>query len=212
MDFKEWEPIYSEILEDMGFSREGDEQAAIILSKMLDGSNSVEVSVLDELISGKDVLVCGNAPCLRNDLDLVDIDDYVIVVADAATTALIEKDVVPDLIVTDLDGDLDNEILANSMGSIVVVHAHGDNIEKMEKYVPLMQDMVGSTQSVPLENVYNFGGFSDGDRCVFIAKQFDAASITLVGFDLADDNVTSIKKKKLEWANRLIDMVFPDQF
>jgi len=94
----------------------------------------------------------------------------------------------------------------------VVVHAHGDNIEKMEKYVPLMQDMVGSTQSVPLENVYNFGGFSDGDRCVFIAKQFDAASITLVGFDLADDNVTSIKKKKLEWANRLIDMVFPDQF
>jgi len=212
MDFKEWEPIYSEILEDMGFSREGDEQAAIILSKMLDGSNSVEVSVLDELISGKDVLVCGNAPCLRNDLDLVDIDDYVIVVADAATTALIEKDVVPDLIVTDLDGDLDNEILANSMGSIVVVHAHGDNIEKMEKYVPLMQDMVGSTQSVPLENVYNFGGFSDGDRCVFIAEQFDAASITLVGFDLADDNVTSIKKKKLEWANRLIDMVFPDQF
>lgn len=210
MEFKDWEPIYSEILEDMGFSREGDEHAAIILSKMLTDSNSIEVSVLDELINGKDVLVCGNAPNLRNDLDLVDLDDYVIVVADAATTALLERDIVPDVIVTDLDGDIDNEILANNMGSIVVVHAHGDNIDKLEKYVPRMIDMIGSTQSVPLSNIHNFGGFSDGDRCVFIAKQFNASSITLLGFDFADENVTDIKKKKLNWAKKLIDMIFPD--
>ncbi|WP_406661550.1 6-hydroxymethylpterin diphosphokinase MptE-like protein [Methanolobus sp. ZRKC3] len=212
MEFEKWEPIYSRVLEDMGFSREDDERAAIMLSHMLDPSNSVEPSVLGELIDGRDVLVCGNAPTLRTELDLVDLDDYLLVVADGAASALIERDVVPDVIVTDLDGDVEKEILANSRGSIVVVHAHGDNTDKLEKYVPLMQDMIGSTQSFPLSNVYNFGGFSDGDRCVFLAKEFGAASITLIGFDFTDPEVTSIKKKKLNWAKKLIDMIISDDF
>jgi uncharacterized Rossmann fold enzyme len=207
MEFKEWEPIYSKILEDMGFSREDDEHAAIILSNMLDDSNSIEASVLSEIIDGRDILVCGNAPTLRDELDLVELDEYLIIVADGATSALIERDIIPDVIVTDLDGDVDKEVYANSMGSIVVVHAHGDNIDKLEMYVPQMIDMIGSTQSVPLANVHNFGGFSDGDRCVFIAKEFNAASITLLGFDLADENVTPIKGKKLNWARQLIDMI-----
>ncbi len=204
MEFKQWEPIYLDILEDMGFSREEDEHAAIILSRMLNTDNTTDPSVLRKLIAGKSVIVCGNAPCLKDQLEVTDISGKTIIAADGATAVLVDRGIIPDIIVTDLDGDLEKEILANKRGSVVVVHAHGDNIDKLERYVPLMKDIIGSTQSVPLVNVYNFGGFSDGDRCVFLADEFHASEIKLLGFDLDDVNVTDIKKKKLIWAKKLI--------
>jgi len=205
MEFKQWEPIYLDILEDMGFSREEDEHAAIILSRMLDKDNTVDLSVLRKLIAGKRVIVCGNAPCLKDQLEFTDLSGYTVIAADGATAVLIGRGMVPDIIVTDLDGDVEKEILANKRGSVVVVHAHGDNIDKLERYVPLLDNIIGSTQSVPLVNVHNFGGFSDGDRCVFLADEFHASEIKLLGFDLDDENVTDIKKKKLIWAKKLIE-------
>ncbi|SFM32214.1 6-hydroxymethylpterin diphosphokinase MptE-like protein [Methanolobus profundi] len=209
MDFKEWEPIYESILKDMGFSREGDEQAALILSDMLLPSNSVDVSEIRELVEGRDVLVCGNAPVLKGELDLIDQDDFVIIAADGATAVLMDKCMVPDIIVTDLDGDVEKEILANREGSLMVVHGHGDNIDKLESYVPRLNRIVGSTQAAPLKNIYNFGGFSDGDRCVYLAKEFGASSIILMGFDFDDEDVDPIKKKKLKWARMLIEKIVP---
>jgi uncharacterized Rossmann fold enzyme len=205
MDFDLWEPIYLQILDDFGFSREGDERAAIILSEMLTDANSVGTEVLKELVQGKDVLVCGNAPVLPEDLKLIDPEDYVIIAADGATAVLVDRGIIPDVIVTDLDGDVKKEIIANQKGSIAVVHAHGDNIDKLEKYVPRLKDIIATTQSMPLKDVHNFGGFTDGDRCAYLAKEFNAASITIIGFDLEDTNVSPMKKKKLKWARWLID-------
>ena len=209
MEFKNWEPVYSRILEDMGFSREEDERAALILSRMLDPSRTASVSVLHELIREKDVLVCGNAPGLKNEFGYVDAGNYVVIAADGAAAVVLEYGIVPDIIVTDLDGDVEKEIEANSRGSLMVVHAHGDNIGKLERFVPLLDHIIGTTQSVPLDNVYDFGGFSDGDRCVFLAREFGAASITLVGFDLDDKDVTPVKRKKLRWAKKLITELLP---
>ncbi|MEA1984683.1 MAG: 6-hydroxymethylpterin diphosphokinase MptE-like protein [Euryarchaeota archaeon] len=207
MDFNQWEPIYQQILDDLGFSREEDETAALLLSNLLVGSSSAGTDVLDTLIRGRDVLVCGNAPCLSDDLDVVEIEDHVVIAADGATTVLLDREIIPDIIVTDLDGDIDKEITANQQGAIMVVHAHGDNTVKLLKYVPLMKNIIGTTQAKPLANVHNFGGFSDGDRCVFLALEFNASSITLAGFDLNDENVDPIKKKKLQWAHRLLRMI-----
>lgn len=209
MDFNEWEPIYESILKDMGFSREDDEQAALILSGMLKASNTIGALKLHQLIEGKDVLVCGNAPVLRDELELVNAGDFIIIAADGATAVLVDHDIIPEIIVTDLDGDVEKEMIANQKGSLMVVHAHGDNIDKLEMYVPLLTKMVGSTQAKPLDNVYNFGGFSDGDRCVYLAKEFGAASITIIGFDFDDGNVDPIKKKKLKWARLLIENIIP---
>ena len=207
MDFEQWEPIYLQILDDLGFSRKEDESAALLLSNLLVGTSSADIDVLDTLVRGRDVLVCGNAPCLSNDLDVVDIKDQLVIAADGATTVLLDRDVIPDIIVTDLDGDIEKEITANKKGSTMVVHAHGDNTKKLLKYVPLMKDIIGTTQARPLVNVHNFGGFSDGDRCVFLALEFNASSITLAGFDLNDEDVGPIKKKKLQWAHRLLRMI-----
>ncbi len=88
----------------------------------------------------------------------------------------------------------------------MVVHAHGDNMKKLEA-VKNMRDVIGTTQAVPLGNVHNFGGISDGDRCVFLAHAFGAGSITLAGFDFMDEKVTEMKKKKLRWAKKLIGMI-----
>ncbi|MCZ7398212.1 MAG: DUF115 domain-containing protein, partial [Candidatus Methanoperedens sp.] len=115
--------------------------------------------------------------------------------------------ITPGIIVTDLDGNMDDEALANEKGAIMVVHAHGDNMDALSAEVPGLKRVIGTTQSKPLKNVYNFGGFSDGDRSVFLAQEMGAKSITLIGFDFKDVNVTPLKKKKLMWAEKLIDMV-----
>jgi uncharacterized Rossmann fold enzyme len=66
---------------------------------------------------------------------------------------------------------------------------------------------VGTTQARPFDHVYNFGGFSDGDRCVFLSKEFGAKSIRIIGFDLDDTNVTPKKLKKLKWARKLLKVL-----
>ncbi|MCZ7393952.1 MAG: 6-hydroxymethylpterin diphosphokinase MptE-like protein [Candidatus Methanoperedens sp.] len=206
MKFEEWEPVYKLILKDMGFDRRKDERAALLLSETLETKarkkNEVAgIEVLRRTINGKDVLVCGKAPVLADEIKDVDFKKYVTIAADGATSILMSNGIIPDIIVTDLDGNMDDEARA---GAIMVVHAHGDNIEALMKEVPRLKRVIGTTQSKPLKNVYNFGGFTDGDRSVFLAKEMGARSITLIGFDFRDENVTPLKKKKLVWAERLI--------
>ncbi|WP_292373578.1 6-hydroxymethylpterin diphosphokinase MptE-like protein [Methanosarcina sp. UBA411] len=208
MDFATWEPIYERILEDFGFDREGDEKAALFLSRMLTEENTASLSKLRALISGKPVLVCGNAPRLRDDLSEINFLDFTVIAADGAAAVLMDVGIIPEVICTDLDGnseaDIEKEILACEMGSIVLIHAHGDNIDKLEKYVPRFKRFIATTQARPFDKVYNFGGFSDGDRCFFVAREFGAKKIRLVGFDFEDSDVNPIKKKKLKWAKKLI--------
>jgi uncharacterized Rossmann fold enzyme len=205
MEFKDWKPIYEEILRDFGWAKEKDEEAAKLLSRLLSGKSS-NVSILRKKIEGKDVLVCGNALTLSNDLDRIKADKYLVIAADGATSTLLEKGIVPDIIVTDLDGYIPDEIKANRNGALMVVHAHGDNMSRLDN-VRNMRGIIGTTQAEPLENIHNFGGLSDGDRCVFMAHEFSARSITLAGFNFRDEKVTDIKKKKLKWARKLIGMI-----
>src|SRR5665811_809701 len=213
MNFDEWEPIYKLILEDMNYDRMYDEASARILSKLLETkarkkiSDVIDIELLHNAINGKDVLVCGKAPCLKDDIKNVDFKKYVVIAADGATSILIKNGIAPDIVVTDLDGNMDDEAKANELGAIMVVHAHGDNMDALGEEVPRLKKVIGTTQSTPLSNVYNFGGLSDGDRSVFLAKEMGAKSITLIGFDFEDENVTPVKKKKLMWAEKLIDMI-----
>lgn len=213
MRFEDWEPIYELILEDMQFDRIYDENSARLLSKILETKarkkipDVIEVELLRKAINGKDVLICGKAPCLKDDIKNVDFRKYVVIAADGATSVLMNNGITPDIIVTDLDGNMDDESRANDLGAIMVVHAHGDNMDALGEELPRLKRVIGTTQSKPLSNVYNFGGFSDGDRSVFLANEMGARSITLIGFDFKDENVTPLKKKKLMWAEKLIDTI-----
>ena len=222
MRFSDWEPIYEEILEEFGFSREADEEAARLLQSLLSGrGGDLSIEDLDSMIRGREVLVCGNGPSLPRDLKSIlagrrssqrSRDDMVIVAADGATTAVLAADLLPDLIVTDLDGFLPDILEANARGSAVVVHAHGDNMTLLAEWVPQLIRVLGTTQSEPIEGIFNFGGLSDGDRCVFLARRFGAKKIGIIGFDYDDPEVTAIKKMKLLWARRLVAMALDPAF
>lgn len=204
MKFEQWEPYYKAILEDFGWTPEGDEAAASLLSSMLP-MQSPYLEKVRELIRDHDVIVCGKAPTLEKDIEKIDWwYKYTVIAADGAVTTLLQQGIVPDIVVTDLDGSHVDLLKADALGSIMLVHAHADNVDSVKEMVPKLMHVVGTTQAAPLSNVYNFGGFSDGDRCVFLAKEFEAKSIRIIGFDLGDKNVTPKKLKKLKWARKLL--------
>ncbi len=207
MNFEEWDPIYEQILKDFGFTRTADERAAFLLSELLAGMGrrSLPLERLEEIISGRDVVVCGKAPTLLGDLRASKISaDEMIIAADGATSVLLSQGIIPSVIVSDLDGTISDLRLANVLCAAIVVHAHGDNIDKLKAYVPLLSGILGTTQTRPLSNVYNFGGFSDGDRAIFLAEALRARHISAIGFDFSDANVTPQKRAKLKWAERLL--------
>jgi len=205
MQFATWEPLYLALLEDFGFSLKRDEEAAKLLGELLHGLENW-LPEADARVRGRSVVVFGNAPTLDRELDGLQEEDAAFLAADGATTVLLRRGIIPDIIVTDLDGSFPDILKANREGCIVVVHAHGDNLDALQRYVPRLERVIGTAQCRPPVGLYNFGGFTDGDRCVFLAKELGAASIKLVGFDFEDESVTPRKRRKLIWAKRLIEL------
>ncbi len=217
MEFQDWEPLYQQILMDFGYDRIKDEHSAEALSKLLKNRDEIDDSTLKKLLHSRSVYVFGAGPNLEND---VQVDNFqqeyngVIIAADGATSALVKNDVIPDIIVTDLDGNIEDQIHANEQGALVIIHAHGDNLKYIKKWAPKFPNKIlGTTQSKPFKNIRNYGGFTDGDRAVFMAAHFKAKKIFLVAFDFEEPGEYSfksdfkIKIKKLTWALGLIGMI-----
>ena len=221
MEFGLWEKYYTEILDDFGFSRENDEESAKLLDEILSTEGCLTLDDLSQIVGFSDKFILfGAGPSLKEHVKFLkenyDLRDYVLLAADGATTALIEERIAPDIIATDLDGNLDDILLANVRGANVVIHAHGDNIEKIASLTPYFTSVLGTTQAQPVGNLYNFGGFTDGDRGLFLAVALGASEITLAGMDFGDvvtrysrPNIESdlaeaddFKKKKLGYAEK----------
>ena len=109
---------------------------------------------------------------------------------------LVESGIIPDIVITDLDGDEDT-LKKIGRKSIFIVHAHGDNIEKLE-FVKKFKKCIGTTQSNPFNKIQNFGGFTDGDRGVFLANHFGAKKIILFGMDFGEKIGKHSNTKKSE--------------
>jgi uncharacterized Rossmann fold enzyme len=199
--FEDWEPYYLRILADLGFDRAKDEEAARLLSTLL---RRDALPALTKQIQGKVVTVCGNGPNLAGELDRI---RGTVIAADGAANRLHEAGIRPAAIVTDLDGATEAFIGMNRAGTVMVVHAHGDNMDLLRFWVPLFHGpLVGTTQAKPFDRIHNFGGFSDGDRAVFLALALDAAEVSLAGFLLDDPGVNPVKRKKLHWARTLLGL------
>ena len=103
MQFATWEPLYQAILHDFGFSPARDEEAAKLLAELLRGREP-PLRVAEARVAGHMVVVCGNAPSLDKELDGLQERDAVFIAADGATAVLLMHGIVPDIVVTDLDG------------------------------------------------------------------------------------------------------------
>src|SRR3989304_5832837 len=168
-----WGKRYSEILKEFGYSKKSDLKSAKLLNSLL--KNKFPLNKLRSKVFEQNVFVIGAGPSLLSSIPVLKRFSFITkIVADGAAKALIENNIMPDILVTDLDGD------EKSFGKI-----------------------------------HNFGGFTDGDRCVFLAKHFKAKKIILFGMDFGNkigkysktkiaNKKTKIKKlrqgkKLLEW-------------
>jgi len=190
MRWMEWEPIYRDIVKKLSIDPSLDREATKLLTEILKDINPQQLlKDLEQKIKGKTVVICGAGPSLeahlqslkaRNDLELV------YVAADGAVSALLELDYECSVIATDLDGNLKDIREATEKGAITIVHAHGDNVDRIREIVPSLGAVLGSTQVEPTDRAFLWGGFTDGDRACHIVTTYLPRRIILAGMDFGE--------------------------
>jgi len=206
-----WGERYFSILKEMNYSEKKDKESALILDSILKKTDAIEK--VREIIQGNTVFVIGSGPSLSIAIPkLKKLKKSIKIAADSSLKPLIDNGIIPDIIVTDLDGNEDTIKKISNTKSIFVIHAHGDNIEKLQM-VKKMKNCVGTTQTNPFNKIQNFGGFTDGDRGVFLASHFGAKKIILFGMDFGNQigkfsntkrSERKIKLKKLKIGKDLL--------
>jgi uncharacterized Rossmann fold enzyme len=196
-----WKKRYSDILKEFNYSEKKDIESAVQLNSLLKKSNTIQKII--HLIEGKTVFVIGSGPSLSTAIPrLRKYKKSIKIAADSALKVLIENEIIPDIIITDLDGDESMLKKIAKTKSIFVVHAHGDNIKKL-KLAKKFKNCIGTTQSNPFSKIQNFGGFTDGDRGVFLADHFNAKKIILFGMDFGNKIGKFSNTKKTERKTKL---------
>ena len=213
MTIRGWKTQFKEIRKEFGYLEKDDLISVKKLDSLLKGKKSTKQ--FQNMIRGKTIFIIGAGPSLTRSLKYIKKSKNITkIVADGAVRALLEKNIKPNILVTDLDGDLKSIEKIGKTRIPIIVHAHGDNYEKLE-IVKKLKNVVGSTQTRKIGKIENFGGFTDGDRCVFLAEYFNASKIVLIGMDFGQkigkyskhrivDRKTKIKKLKfgkkvVEW-------------
>lgn len=208
MRLEAWLPMYREICREFGYDEDEDARSADALAALL---SSRPVPTLKELAAAcpATVTVCGDGPLLEEEISAAPPSGYV-VAADGATEALMDAGILPDAIVTDLDGDVQVQTRASAKGALMFVHAHGDNQDVVGAVVPRLKGpVVGTCQGPPSGGLLNLGGFTDGDRAACIFSGLGAGTVVLVGFDFERPSEKAsrppeVKRRKLAWARRIL--------
>lgn len=205
MDFATWEPIYEAILEDFGYDRAGDERARDWLASVFERRALDPYEPSSDAFAGDTVAIAGAGPSLLDDVDLIR-DADAVVAASTAADSLRDIGFALDFVVTDLDKHAETVREFTTAGVPVAVHAHGDNTGALRQYVPTLDLSVvlPTTQAEPVGRVTNYGGFTDGDRAAFLADHLGADRLVFPGWDFEDDSLSAEKRRKLEWAERLL--------
>ena len=189
-----WKTKFKEIRKDFGYSENDDYLSAKKLNSLL--KKKFSKKQLQNIIEGKTVFIIGAGPSLSKSLTYVKkCKNVTKIVADGAVRALLEKNMKPDILVTDLDGDLDSIKKIGQTEIPIIVHAHGHNQNELE-IVKKLLNVIGSTQTKTFGKMENFGGFTDGDRCIFFAEYFNANKIVLIGMDFGQE-IGEYSKRKI---------------
>jgi len=225
--FSDWETIYSSIAGELSLDRNKDEYATELMENLMGKRKNTDLNELARRFSYRHALVFGAGPSLRHDaesfstLRTIDRGKFTVVAADGATECLMSFGERPELIITDLDGNIGYMMEASREGSILVIHAHGDNVPLLSRYVEMFEGgVIATTQVKERKHVHNFGGFTDGDRAAVISATFGASSITLAGMDFGNyvgryskpylaEEVIADKRKaiKLKWGKKILEML-----
>ncbi len=213
--------IVGEIRRDLGFKESEDRLAAALMCELLSGRGLD----LRDVPVAREVVVVGAGPSVRRLPEVrEELEDRVVYAADGACEALLRAGIVPDVVVTDLDGRVEFLLMAVRAGAVPVVHAHGDNVDRLARWVPVLADegVLGTCQvDPPCPELVNPGGFTDGDRAVVLAARRGARRVLTVGMDFGElttefsrpgegrgvFRADPVKRRKLEWGERIVRMV-----
>ena len=202
MNLAWWWDLQDRINRDFNFDIKREKVAERLLRRFSKKSSSNNLD-----IAGKNVVVVG-----------ADITPDIIlpkgftIVADGAVKAFRERNQVPNVIVSDLDGYPSDINWATRNGSSLVIHGHGDNLSRLIEHVPQM-NFTTLTSTYPSKSLECWGGFTDGDRSILMALSLGAKSVSLLGFSFdsigkyTGISVPQIKKKKLFWAKHIISEI-----
>ena len=105
MKISGWEGRYKEILKEFNYSRKKDFKAAKFLNFIL--KTSFHIKKLAQKIKDKTVFVIGAGPSLASSIcSIKKFSNVTKIVADGATKALLKNRIIPDVVITDLDGNI----------------------------------------------------------------------------------------------------------
>lgn len=199
MRWEVWKEKYEEIARRLGLDRGADARSAAVLNSLLP---EPDLPRLAQLIRGKSCIVAGAGPSVEEDLEKLEragMMGVTLIAADGATSAVLPYKI-PEIVVTDLDGNVDDQARAWKEGAWLVVHAHGDNARRVVDFMKKIgrERVIGTTQVEPFGRLFNFGGFTDGDRGAFMAYELGAERIMLVGMDLGEEVGRYSGKKNVE--------------
>jgi hypothetical protein len=207
-----WNSKYEQIVREFGYSKKDDRNSAILLDSII--KKRFSLIKLKKIICGKTVFVIGAGPSLQSSINtLKKYKNTVMLCADGAVTLLIQNGIRPKIVVTDLDGDLELLEKIKKTNTVFVIHAHGDNTDRLD-FVRNFKNCIGTTQTEEIGKICNFGGFTDGDRCVFLASHFGAKKIVLFGMDFGtrigkysktNNADKKTKRKKLKYGKALLE-------
>jgi uncharacterized Rossmann fold enzyme len=214
VQYESWAPVYEQIRREFHYDWELERAAADVLRGLLPPAPaSPSMERLVGGLRGRDVVIAGLAPGAgappvwrlsdRSPLPAL-------IAADGATTGCLTAGLVPNVVVTDLDGPVAAEVAASARGAIAVVHAHADNVPALREWVPeFTGELQGTWAGRPLAPLTNFGGFTDGDRAAYLAEAAGARRVLLWGFDFdrvaPGDAHPARKLRKLAWARAALD-------
>ncbi|MBY8989498.1 MAG: DUF115 domain-containing protein [Candidatus Lokiarchaeota archaeon] len=233
--FEEFKDYYFKIINDFKFDYQEDCKARDYLSEIFIKKNdnwdleNVIKSLNRQIISKPEIIIYGCGPSLEETVDTIlkkkgrlYFNRFINLAADGASVLLRKRHIKINAIFTDLDGITKREF---NYANFNIVHAHGDNIDKLiqfEKNMLRFQNIIGTTQVEPLENVLNPGGFTDGDRILYFIHKLikPLQKLYFIGMDF--DNIigkysklnlkknlkgTKSKIKKLRYGIELLEWI-----
>jgi len=195
-----WWKFQEEISVQFDFSKIREDVASRLVS-----DTKQNISSIRKCIEKKDLILVGAG--LQKGTDIPSSN---VIVADGALRACLEQDILPSLIVTDLDGYIPDILWARKKGSKVILHAHGDNIARVFQYLSdINPNCITTTYPSAFSNCW--GGFTDGDRALMMSLSLNCNSVKMIGFNYNiignySGDYSPRKLEKLLWAQKIVEV------
>ena len=224
--------VQDEVRAAFGWSEEADAESAIALLEFLkdhdlwtsDHRRQTLTELRSSLQNASRIVIIG-AAVEKSEIEDSFLPGDTYVAADGAVGALDSYENLA-CVVSDFDGG-EHLHKAACSGQTIVAHAHGDNLPGWQNCLNKWQELSLPPSLVPshqtnrlFPEMYNFGGFTDGDRalCMVLSCGVAAEKIHLIGFAAnrvgtwSGATVRVQKLLKLKWMERILSELGFEKF